>query len=318
MPAHFLAGIAGPQPAGLAIHIEPRQVPLRITRADHGVQHHTGLVAKGHGQIQPRQHVGQRAIGQYAAGIHQHQVVGQPRHFVDGMADVDDGDAQFFVQPVQIGQDLGLATRVQRGQGLIHQQQCRAGGQRACDGHALALAARKRIGPALQQVGDAQQVHDLVQRDAALVAGDALEAVREVVLHVQVRKQGRLLDHVADGALMRGHEEALRVVLPDRIAKSHTARGAFQAGQGPQHRGLAAARGPEQGGHAVCGQAQRHVQREATARQAQLRFDHGALTSGSRAGRLTTYSVTSTTKANTTMPAARRWASANSLASTWS
>jgi hypothetical protein len=125
----------------------------------------------------------------HAAGVHQHQVVGQPRHFVDGMADVDDGDAQFFVQPVQIGQHLGLAPRVQRGQRLVHQQQGRAGGQRACDGHALALAARQRIGPALQQVRDAQQVHHLVQRDAALAAGDALEAVREVVLHVQVRKQ---------------------------------------------------------------------------------------------------------------------------------
>jgi hypothetical protein len=45
------------------------------------------------------------------------------------------------VQPLQ-GQHLGLALGVQRGQGLVHQQQARAGGQRPGNGHALALAAR--------------------------------------------------------------------------------------------------------------------------------------------------------------------------------
>jgi hypothetical protein len=80
------------------------------------------------------------------------------------------GDAQFFVQAVQVGQHLGLAPRVQRGQRLVHQQQRRAGGQGARDGHALALAAGQAWRAAAAAGAHAQQVHHLVQRDAAVAS----------------------------------------------------------------------------------------------------------------------------------------------------
>jgi hypothetical protein len=60
-----------------------------------------------------------------------------------------------------------LRCGVERGQRLVHQQQARAGRQRAGDRDALALAAGERVGPALQQVADAQQLDHLVEFDAA-------------------------------------------------------------------------------------------------------------------------------------------------------
>ncbi|KDB88474.1 citrate (Si)-synthase domain protein, partial [Bordetella bronchiseptica D989] len=82
----------------------------------------------------------QRAAGHRAALLQQHQVIGQPRHFVGRMADVDHRDVQFVVQALQVGQDFALALHVQRRQRLVHQQQARAGQQRAGDAHALAFA----------------------------------------------------------------------------------------------------------------------------------------------------------------------------------
>ena len=76
------------------------------------------------------------------------------------MADIDDRDLRLVAQPLDIGQDLGLARVVERGQRLVHQDQLRAGEQRAADRDALLLAARQQAGPAVEQMADAEQVDD--------------------------------------------------------------------------------------------------------------------------------------------------------------
>ncbi|MNL88004.1 hypothetical protein D3C87_2174620 [compost metagenome] len=56
------------------------------------------------------------------------------------MRDIDDRDPRLVPQPLDIGQDFGLARLVQRRQRLVHQQQARLGEQGASDGDALFLA----------------------------------------------------------------------------------------------------------------------------------------------------------------------------------
>ena len=68
-------------------------------------------------------------------------MIGQARHFVPGMADVQHRDVQFVVQAFQVRQNLALALAVEGRERLIHQQQLRAGEQRPGDADTLALAA---------------------------------------------------------------------------------------------------------------------------------------------------------------------------------
>ena len=75
----------------------------------------------------------------------------QPRHLGHRVADIDDRHARLVAQPLDVGQDLGPARLVERGQRLVHQQQPRLGEQRAADRDPLLLAAGQRFGPALEQ-----------------------------------------------------------------------------------------------------------------------------------------------------------------------
>jgi hypothetical protein len=205
-----------------------------------------------------------RALRAHAPALQQQQVVGQARHLVQRVGDVEHRDAQLARQPLEPGQQLGLARGVQRGQRLVHQQQARAGGQRAGDGHALALAARQAGGPARQQVADAQQLDGLLQRHAPLGGRHAAPAEVQVALHRQVREQAGLLEHHAQRAAVRGPPDAGRVVLPHLAAHRDVAAGRpCQAGDAAQQRGLAAARGAEDRAHALAGQAHVHIQAEA-------------------------------------------------------
>ncbi len=164
------------------------------------------------------------------------------------MGDQYHRQCQLAVQALQVGQDLGLALGVQRGQRLVHQQQARAGGQRAGNRHALALAARQRGRPPRHQPADAQQLDHRIQRDALRIGTAALAPVGQVGGHIQVRKQRRLLDHIAQRPLVRGQEHARGIVLPHLAVDDDAAGRALQPGECAQHRGLAAARGADQRG----------------------------------------------------------------------
>ena len=237
--------VTRPQAAFGGAELQPRQLPRRIALGDRALQHHAGTFALRRGQIQPRQHVGQRPGCGDLAVRHQHQLVGELRDLVDRMADIDHRNVQLGMQPPQIGQHLGLARRIQRRQRLVHQQQARPGGQRARHGHALPLAARQGVGPARHQVADAQQLDGLLQgpqRTGVLRSRrSAASAVVEVAAHIQMREQGRILDHVAQRAVVRRHEAACGIVLPDLVAEAHVAGGTLQPSQCTQHAGLAAA-----------------------------------------------------------------------------
>ena len=69
-------------------------------RLDHGA----GLEAAGEReQIEARHDVGDIALGRHGAFVEDDDAVGEPRHFVDGVADIDDGHAGGVAEPLQIG-----------------------------------------------------------------------------------------------------------------------------------------------------------------------------------------------------------------------
>ena len=295
--------------------VEPRQ-GVGLVAGQHRLDDHPGVVGEGRRQVGAGQGLAEGAAGHHPALVEQHQVVRQPGHLVGGMAHVDDGYRQLVVQAFEVGQDLQLALEVEGRQRLVHQQQARRGEQRPGDGHALALAAAEAVGAPVEQAADAQQPGDLVE---PRLAGAALLAKRQVGPHRQVGEQVGLLEHVAQGPPMGGQEHPLGVVLPHLAAhREIAARGPLQAGHGAQAGGLARAGVAEQGGHALAGQGQVHVEGEAAPVDMEAGADlaHGRLPP-SGCG-LKVYSASSTTKLKATMPPARRWAWAYSMASTWS
>jgi hypothetical protein len=153
-----------------------------------------------------------------------------------------------------VGQDLGLARLVERGQRLVHQQQARVGEQRAADGNALLLAARETRGPALEQTAEPEQLDDFVE----LVSVHALRRepapIQEVLPHGEMREQASLLEYVADAAAVARHEYAARRVDQHRIVDRDTALvGANQSGNDVDDGGLAGTRAAEQGDEAAAG-----------------------------------------------------------------
>ncbi len=119
------------------------------------------------------------------------------------------------MQALEVGQDFCLALHIQRGQRLVHQQQAWAGGQCACDRHALPLPARQRVAAAFEQVGNAQHGDGLVQRHAALVRRHAAQTVVQVALYVEMGEQAGFLEHIAQRTLVHWDKNAGTFVLPD-------------------------------------------------------------------------------------------------------
>lgn len=206
------------------------------------LDHHPGVVVQRQRQVDSRQGFADRPAGADLAVLQQHQVIGQARHFVRRVADIEHRDVQFLVQAFEIGQDLALALQVEGCQRLVHQQQARAGEQGPGDADALLLAAGEAFRHAFQQVLDAQQGAGLFQLDAAFGGGDALETEGQVAPHRQVAEQVGILEHVAEGTSVGRDEEVAAAVLPGLAVDRHLALGGlFQAGDTAQASALAGA-----------------------------------------------------------------------------
>ena len=124
------------------------------------------------------------------------------------MADIDDGHARLVAQALQIGQDLGLALLVERGERLVHQEKARRGEQRPADGDALLLAAGKIGRLAVEEVADAEEVDHAAGVFRARALGQEPAAVVKVLPHGEMREEPCLLEDIAEAAAVRRHEEA--------------------------------------------------------------------------------------------------------------
>ena len=102
------------------------------------------------------QHLGRWAPAPRPGRLQRDHRGGEPRDLGRRMADIEDRDRDLVAQPLEVGQDLGLARLVERGERLVGEDQPRRRQKRAPDRDALLLAARERAGAAVEQGADAR------------------------------------------------------------------------------------------------------------------------------------------------------------------
>ena len=78
--------------------IQPREVIGFVVLRHGRLDHRARIVEMRGGQIEPRERFVERTAGDDAALIQQYQMVGQPRHFIHRMADVEHGNLQLAMQ----------------------------------------------------------------------------------------------------------------------------------------------------------------------------------------------------------------------------
>ena len=143
-----------------------------------------------------------RKIGHYLAAFQQHDVRGQVERFVQI---VGHQQHRLVQAPEQFSQHVlhfRPGQRIQGSEGLIHQQQFGFGRERPRQADTLALSTGKLVGQATSK-GRIVQSHlgkQLPRALGDLLLGPALDFEHrpDVALGVKVRKETRLLDHVAD------------------------------------------------------------------------------------------------------------------------
>ena len=177
------------------------------------------------------------------AGVQHHDLVGE-RHRLDLiMRDIDHRRLQ---PPVKLGDfqpRIDAQRRVEIGQRFVEQEQFRFAHDRPADGDALALAARKLGGTALQigferqhGRGDADALVDLRRRRACL-----LQPKPHIVAHGEMRIERVGLEHHGDAALGRRRVDDVDAI------DQHLAGGRIlQPGDDAQQGGLAAAGRPDE------------------------------------------------------------------------
>ena len=227
--------------------------PVGVMGGDAGTDDRAGIAdaQRRHG-LRVAQNLGRRARAHHPSLIDRDHRGGKPRDLGDRMADIKDRHLRLAAEPFQVGQDLGLAGLVQRGERLVHQKQARAAEQSPADGDALTLAARQGARPAGQQRADAQHLdHALHVGNIGPVAAGEPASVAEVLAHGHMREEPRLLEDVADAPPVRRQKNTLaRIEQRIAIDPGMTGIDRDQAGQRVDHRGLARAGAAEQGGDA--------------------------------------------------------------------
>ena len=182
------------------------------------------------------------------AAVDDHDAVAHRHGLCLVVRDVDDRDAVFLLDLLDLKAHALAQLGVEVGERLIQQQQRRLCHQRAGERHALLLAAGELAGDA---VGVLNQVHGgehalHLLADGRLVLLLDGQRVGDVVKDRHVRPDGIGLEDHADVALFRLEKDL--AAGDDAVVEEHAAGGRlFEAGDDAQHRGLAAAGGAQQG-----------------------------------------------------------------------
>ena len=180
---------------------------------------------------------------------HDHQLV--PEHHGLGaiVGHQQRGRSTHQQQLPQFTPQLFTMGGIQRGQRFVQQQQARAARQRARQRHALLLAARELRRPALLEARKVKLRKQRRYAPATLGGSEVAQAVAQVARHREMGKQSVVLEDETDAALLRRALDAARGVEPGLFIEPDEALvGPVEPGEAAQHRGLAAARRPEQHG----------------------------------------------------------------------
>src|SRR5262245_36238416 len=139
------------------------------------------------------------SVRQHLAGMHDVGAVDQAKR----LADIVVGDKHADAAPGEVAYellDVGDSDGVNAGERLVEQHILRLAGERASDLEPSPLAAGKRDGGRLAQMGDVKLVEQLVERALSLLAVllDNLEHAANVALDGEAPEDRRFLRQVAD------------------------------------------------------------------------------------------------------------------------
>ena len=160
------------------------------------------------------------------------------------VGDVDEGDAQLLVHLLQLDLHVLAHLEVQRGEGLVQEEHLGLVHDGAGDGDTLLLAAGEGLHVAVLVVGHGHELENLADALVDLLLRHLLqlEAEGDVLIHIQVREQGVALENGVQRTLVRRDAGQLLAVHQDgTFVRLEKAR------DHPQERGLATARGTEEG-----------------------------------------------------------------------
>jgi hypothetical protein len=173
-----------------------------------------GDLAAGSRQQRARGFVGnQRALVHHQHAVRQQQRLGHIVGYHHGC------QPEAFVQLAHLAAQRVAGDRIERAEGLVHDQELGLPRQRARHADPLALPAGEFVGHALCQRGiefdQPQQFSDPFRRQ--LVAGKA-RADRDILGDAEMREQPDALEHIADAAAQAGRLEAGDILAAEQHA----------------------------------------------------------------------------------------------------
>ena len=177
------------------------------------------------------------------AGVHHDDDVGHGHRLDLVVGDVDGGGPEPLVQRLDLGAHLHAELGVEVRERLVEEEHLGAPHDGAPHGDALALAAGELPRQAREQVAEVEDAPGLLDLAAAGGGVDAAQAQREgqVVLDGLERVERVVLKHHRDVPVLRVQ------VVDDAAVDRHLAgRDLLEAGDHPEQRRLAAARGADE------------------------------------------------------------------------
>ena len=192
------------------------------------------------------------------AAVHHRDAVAEDERLRHVVSHEDRRHAEGAANPLELLLERVARERVERAEGLVHQQQLRLGGERAREADALLLPARElrrrpRSIRSRLELDERQQLVD-ARADARLRPPEQARRHRDVLCHREVRKEPDLLEAIADAPAQqrRGLGADVATADPDRAAV-----GLDQAVHHLEGRGLPAARAAHQHEQLAAAGAQR-------------------------------------------------------------
>ena len=214
-----VGGTTGPRPSGTwATRISDRRLMPRSSPRKSATNSLAGSRSRSSGGTDLLEH---------AADVEDGDAVGQLDRLVDVVGDEHDRLVDAALQVEQLVLQPGPHDRVDRRVGLVHEQHRRVGRQGAGHADPLLLPAGQRGRVAAEQARlEVEQRGQLVDPgvDAVLGPAEELGDRGDVVAHLAVREQARLLDHVADAPAQLVDRQACGCRCPRATPSRRSAR----------------------------------------------------------------------------------------------
>ena len=197
-------------------------------------------------------------------GVHDGDAIAQRERFLLVVSHENERDAEPALKGVQFGLKLSAQLEVQCRERFVEQQHFGFVHQRARQGDALPLAARKVGRPARSQFGDTGLFHAFRHATVNLGGREFLhpQAEGNVVAHGEMREERVGLKDGVHGPPVRGGVGHVAAGEPDLAAIRQV-----ESGDDAEQSGLAATRGAEQGKEFAAPDAQADVVQRANARK---------------------------------------------------